>query len=264
MVSKIDDVIALIETLRGENGCPWDRKQTPRSMAVYLAEEVHELIDAVESGDSQAVCEELGDVLFLVLFIATLYKEKGQFNLGDVAETNRQKMIRRHPHVFGDETAYNPEQVRQRWREIKRLENADAPRRSILDSIPGGLPALMRAYRVSERAAGQGFDWDDIAGVVAKTEEEWSEFKHELDVFSGNETGKKRLALEFGDILFTLVNVARFAGIHPETSLSGSTLKFERRFRYMEEKLFEKDLTPSTAPRDELERLWEEAKKEKG
>lgn len=264
MPSKINEVIALIETLRGENGCPWDKKQTPRSMAVYLVEEVHELLDAIESGNSEDVCEELGDVLFQVLFIACLFNEKGHFNLEDAAEKNRQKMIRRHPHVFGDETAQTSDQVRQRWREIKTRENAALARRSILDSIPGSLPALMRAYRISERAAGRGFDWDDIAGVMAKTEEEWAEFKQELDAASGSEEGKTRLALEFGDILFTLVNVARFAGIHPETALSGSTKKFERRFRHMEEKLSEKGLAPDTAPRDELERLWDAAKREMG
>jgi MazG family protein len=264
MSSKINEVIALIETLRGENGCPWDRKQTPQSMAVYLVEEVHELLDAVESGNSEAVCEELGDVLFQVLFVACLYNEKGRFTLEDVAERNRQKMIRRHPHVFGNETAQNSDQVRQRWREIKREENAGTGKQSILDSIPAKLPALMRAYRISERAAGRGFDWNDIGGVMAKTEEEWAEFKQELDAVPGSEEGKTRLALEFGDILFTLVNVARFAGIHPETALAGSTKKFECRFRYMEEKLSEKGLAPDTAARDELERLWAAAKRKVG
>lgn len=261
MSSELDEVITLIETLRGENGCPWDKKQTPRSMAVYLVEEVHELLDAIESGDSEGVCEELGDVLFQVLFIACLFNEQKKFTLDDVAEKNRQKMIRRHPHVFGNETAHTPDQVKQRWREIKKGENG-AGNQSILDSIPGSLPALFRAYRISERAAGQGFDWEDIDGVMAKTEEEWAEFKQELGVGARSEKGKKRLALEFGDILFTLVNVARFAGIHPETALSGSTKKFERRFRYMEEKLSEKGLAPVTAPRHELERLWEAAKRD--
>ncbi len=262
--SNIKALIRLIETLRGENGCPWDREQTPQSMVVYLVEEIYELVDAIESGNVGAICEELGDVLFQALFIARLYEEMGHFDVEMVAEKNRKKMIQRHPHVFGNEKVDSPDQVRQRWREIKNKENRDHPGKSFLDSVPRKLPALMRAYRISDRAAGQGFDWDDISGVILKVEEEWSEFKFELGESQDPEKKKERLALEFGDVLFTLVNVARFSKIHPETALSSATRKFEKRFRYMEKILFENGESLNSVSRDALERLWELSKKEIG
>ena len=146
-------LMQLIATLRGESGCPWDRKQTPRSMAVYLTEEVFELAAAIESGDRRAVCEELGDVLFQILFIAGLFEESGDFDIEDVARQNTAKMIRRHPHVFGTQTALSTEEVKQNWHTIKQSEKKNSAQDSALDSIPGKLPALLRAYRISERAA---------------------------------------------------------------------------------------------------------------
>lgn len=264
MISEIPTLIQLIQTLRGDKGCPWDRKQTPQSMAVYLVEEVYELVDAIESGSIGDICEELGDVLFQILFIVSIYEGAGRFNLADVVEKNLKKMINRHPHVFGDKSVENAQQVKVQWQKIKVRENSDGERKSVLDSIPRKLPALMRAYRVSDRAAGNGFDWDDIDGVIAKTEEEWSEFKFELAGRERQKSDKNRLLVEFGDILFTLVNVARFARIHPETALSASTKKFEKRFRFMEQMLREQGLRFDTVPRTELERLWEQAKKKLG
>lgn len=256
------DLIRLIETLRGENGCPWDRKQTPRSLAVYLVEEVFELVDAIESGDPDAICEELGDVLFQVFFIAHLFRESGHFDIEDAAARIGEKMVRRHPHVFGDATVDSAETVRRRWHEIKKQENGRSAHQSVLDSIPVGLPALLKAYRVSERAARTGFDWDDMDGVIRKAVEEWNEFNAELEDGSDTEAQRERLALEFGDILFTLVNVARFAGIHPESALAGATRKFERRFRLMERKIRQGGREPEAVPREELDGLWEAAKAE--
>ena len=264
MTAEISTLIQLIQTLRGDNGCPWDRKQTPQSMGVYLVEEVYELVDAIESGSIADICEELGDVLFQVLFIISIFEASGKFDLADVAEKNREKMVGRHPHVFGDASVETARQVKEQWQKIKGRENSSGGKKSILDSIPRKLPALMKAYRVSDRAAGNGFDWDDIDGVMAKTEEEWSEFKLELAEREKNRSDKNKVMLEFGDILFTLVNVARFARIHPETALSASTKKFEKRFRFMEQRLHDQGQKPNTAPRDELERLWEMAKKELG
>ncbi|MBI9086659.1 MAG: nucleoside triphosphate pyrophosphohydrolase [Desulfobacterales bacterium] len=252
----------LIERLRAEDGCPWDRRQTPRSMVAYLIEEVYELVDAVLSGSPGEVCEELGDVLFQAFFIAWLYQEQGHFQIADAIGQVHEKMIRRHPHVFGDETAKDAEAVRRRWTEIKKTEKGRSAEPSTLDDIPSGLPALMRAHRVSERAAGAGFDWADLTGVMKKVEEEWAEFNAEVGSQGGGDSGRRRLALEFGDILFTLVNVARFARIHPETALAEAVVKFERRFRYMEAELTAGGATVASTSREELDRRWEEAKSE--
>jgi tetrapyrrole methylase family protein/MazG family protein len=257
--TPIEHLEALIETLRGEKGCPWDKKQTPYTMARYLVEEVHELVDAIISKDSTAVCEEAGDVLFQLLFVINLFRESGAFNLRDVVEKNLEKMIRRHPHVFGDVTAETPETVSENWDIIKRKEKGGVGARSILSSIPQSLPALLRASMVSERAAKTGFDWDDIAGVMAKTMEEWEEFSTEINT-SECESGSEKAAMEFGDILFTLVNVARFARIHPETALILSIQKFEKRFAYMEEKAIQAGRDIVSLTMREMQQLWDEAK----
>ena len=265
-LKDISALIRLIERLRGENGCPWDRKQTPRTLVVYLIEEVYELVDAIESKSPEDVCEELGDVLFQILFIAHLYQEAGHFDLQDAARRNTRKMIRRHPHVFGQETATTSEEARQRWHTIKMTEKNHVENAGLLDSVPSGLPALIRAYRISERAARAGFDWKTISGVMEKVEEEWAEFKSEVDKIpqSGLQQDSKaheKLSLEFGDVLFTLVNVARFAKLHPETSLADSTRKFEKRFRHMEQAIAQNSRQLDSVSYTELNNLWEKAKK---
>jgi len=254
-IDSIDRLIHLVESLRGPEGCPWDRKQTPKSMSIYLIEEVYELIESMESGSPKEICEELGDVLFHIIFIAGIYKELGHFDLKSSAERTIEKMIRRHPHVFGDKTIKTVKDIKKQWQQIKKKENKQSSEHSILDSVPAGLPALIRAYRISERAAGAGFDWDDIKGVMTKTEEEWAEFNSALS--KGEE---EEVSIEFGDILFTLVNVARFAGIHPETALGDSINKFKKRFRYMEKTLAKKGKHLEDVSRKELEMLWEKAK----
>jgi len=257
----IDAILELIATLRGVNGCPWDRKQTPASLSVYLIEEVYELVEAINANDIDAIGEELGDVVFQILFLAYLYHQEGCFELGDVLERNREKMIRRHPHVFGSDTVEDADQVKQRWRDIKKQEKPD--QESLLDSVPSGMPALMRAYRISERAAGVGFDWDDLQGVLCQAESEWQEFKTEIDTAArkGNAPGNEA-AMELGDVLFTLVNVARLAKIHPETALQTATHKFSNRFKSMESRAAEQNTSLEQMPRDALERLWEKAKSE--
>lgn len=254
-LKKIDALIRLIERLRGEDGCPWDRRQTPRSMANYLVEEMYELIEAVESENADDVCEELGDVWFHVLFIAHLYHETGQFDLAEVAQRISDKMIRRHPHVFGDATVENAEEVKNRWQEIKSGEKKSHSNVSILDSVPKKVPPLMRAYRISSRAAGAGFDWNDVWGVVAKVEEELSELKNALQ-----RDRQAEIALELGDLLFTIVNVARFAKIHPDSALNGSIKKFENRFRRMEKAFLEENKPLESVSQDEKDAYWEAAK----
>jgi MazG family protein len=267
-IKEISALIRLIDKLTGENGCPWDRKQTPRTLTVYLIEEMYELVDAITSKNPDDVCEELGDVLFQVLFLVHLYQKAGHFDLQAVARQNTLKMIRRHPHVFGEETAETSEDVRKRWHTIKLAEKKHCENIGLLDSVPSGLPALMRAYRISERAARAGFDWKALSGVMEKVEEEWVEFKTEVaQTLSGQQLDAKaqeKLSLEFGDVLFTLVNVARFAKIHPETSLADSTRKFEKRFKHMEQVLTQDGRSIDTVSDAELNDLWEQAKLAEG
>ncbi|MFO7716884.1 nucleoside triphosphate pyrophosphohydrolase [Desulfosarcina sp.] len=261
--TPIERLAALIETLRGENGCPWDKKQTPDTMAVYLIEEVYELVEAIISKNADAVCEEAGDVLFQLLFVVNLFRESGDFGLEDVIEKNIAKMTRRHPHVFGDASADTPEKVSQNWEKIKRLERGGAGRHSVLGSIPRNLPALLKAAMVSERAAKTGFDWDDLSGVMDKAMEEWMEFSKEVNTAEGA-AGSDKAALEFGDIMFTMVNVARFARIHPEIALIRSIQKFEKRFNYLEERAKESGRNLDSLSVQEMHVLWDEAKVEFG
>ncbi len=255
-LKQLGKLIEIVETLRGENGCPWDRKQTPLSLSVYLKEEIYELVDAIESENADAVCEELGDVLFQILFIAQMFFEKDEFHIKDVASLIIEKMIRRHPHVFQDSPPLSVDEIKKRWHEIKMKEKNHVKASSLLDSIPQALPALMRAYRISERASRVGFDWENIAGVKEKAKEEWQELNEALKTQNRNE-----ISLEFGDLLFTLVNFARFAGVHPEVSLSLSIKKFENRFKYMEKQILAKNQDIQQMSMAQLDSFWEEAKK---
>ena len=254
-------IIDLIETLRGENGCPWDRKQTPLSMARSLVEEAFELMDAIHTDNVEDICEELGDVLFIALFIAVQFQSSNLFTIKTLAQRNLDKMIRRHPHVFGAGTASTPEQVRNRWHAIKRREKSHDKDPTIIGTVPGSLPALMRAHRISERAARSGFDWDNIQGVMKKAQEEWGELKQELKKDREDTGNREALELEIGDVLFTLVNVARLADIHPETALASSTRKFESRFNTMEKLAKERQTPFEELSFNDKHRLWDEVKK---
>ncbi|MBF0243236.1 MAG: nucleoside triphosphate pyrophosphohydrolase [Desulfamplus sp.] len=257
-------LIEIIQKLRGENGCPWDKKQTPETIWKCLAEELYELLAAIQDDDYDEICEELGDVLFQILFIAEIYREKRAFDIKKSIDLIAQKMIRRHPHIYAKTTVNSEEELWANWESIKKGEKAQkngansiskASFSSILDSVPVGMPALMRSYKISERAVRAGFDWKDIDEVILKTSEELEEFKAAL--ITGN---KDDIAMEFGDILFTLTNVARLAGVHPEVALTSSISKFEKRFRYMEKVLFERGLSLKDVSRKELESLWDSAK----
>ena len=259
--NSLDAIVALIQQLRGEGGCPWDQKQTPQSLSVYLIEEMYELVDAIASGDARAVCEELGDVIFQVLFLVVLFTESGAFDMDHVVRHNIEKMVRRHPHVFGDRKVTSTAAVRENWHAIKKEEQKANHREnaSLLDSIPASLPALMRSYRVSERAARTGFDWNDLNEVMAKVEEEWVEFKTAASQIR-DEDSRQIAAVEFGDIIFTLSNVARFVGFHPETALTAAINKFEQRFRYMEQAFMRQGTELEAASRDDMDRAWDTAK----
>lgn len=250
-----DALVKLVETLRGKNGCPWDKKQTPQSMSVYLIEEMYELIEAIEAEEPIDICEELGDVLFHIFFLATIFNEKGFFNIEDIFDKIIEKMIRRHPHVFGESTIESTDEVKEQWHQIKLKEERNDRDKSLIDSVPVALPALMRAYRISERASKSGFDWEDVSGVLKKLDEELSELKTEI-----SEDKKDRIEMEFGDILFTLVNVARFLNIHPETALKHSIRKFENRFRNLEKVISNSGRTIESMSQEEMDLIWDKHK----
>lgn len=260
---QISKIVDLIKILRGERGCPWDQKQTPRSISVYLIEEMYELVDAIESNHHEEISEELGDVLFQVMFVMCLFEEQGVLSLKEVIIKNVEKMTRRHPHVFGDAKVDGPEAVKEQWRRIKSQEkpinNGDA---SILDTIPVQLPALMRAYRISERASQTGFDWSHISEVIKKVEEELAELKAVLAADNGNGKRIDEVTLEIGDLMFTLVNLARFAKIHPESALAAAIHKFEKRFRYMEQVILKRGDKMESVVQQEKDLIWETAKKD--
>jgi MazG family protein len=249
------DLLRIIERLRAPDGCPWDREQTPRSIVRYLLEEAYELADAVASDAAENICEELGDVLFQVLFVARMQAEAGAFTLADVCRAISDKMIRRHPHVFGSTTVAGSDEVVRNWRRIKQDEKRNHQRQSVLDSVPASLPSLMRAFAVSERAAGARFDWQDVDGVLAKLTEEVAEFREALRRGMPEEVRE-----EFGDVLFTLVNVGRLSGVHPETALAGAARKFEKRFRQMEKVIGDSGRQLESVPQSEKDRIWESIK----
>ena len=255
----LEKIVSLIKRLRGKEGCPWDKKQTPETMITHLLGETYELQDAIASGNPDHVMEELGDVLFQLLFITSIYEERGSFKLSDMIELNLTKMVRRHPHVFGDEEADSVEEVNKTWERIKADERRDTKACSLLDTVPAGMPSLQRAYEISERVGRAGFDWDDLDGVIIKVKEEWDELSE-----ARLKKDRAEVEMEFGDLLFTLTNVARFLKIHPETALAGSVSKFEQRYRHLEKELTRKGCGLDALSREVIDTLWERAKEDTG
>ncbi|ADI25124.1 MULTISPECIES: nucleoside triphosphate pyrophosphohydrolase [unclassified Geobacillus] len=252
---RFETLRRVIATLRGPNGCPWDRKQTHASLKRYLLEEAYELLEAIDEGDDDHMVEELGDVLLQVMLHAQIGADRGLFSIDDVIRTLTAKMIRRHPHVFGDVTAETAEQVVANWEKIKEKEKGGGLSESILADIPKSLPGTMRAYELQKRAAKVGFDWDDAAPIWQKVEEEMAEFRAET---SGGR--RDRLVGEFGDLLFALINLARYYGIQPEEALQMANDKFARRFAYIEEQVRKSGRSITSFSLAELDRFWEEAK----
>jgi tetrapyrrole methylase family protein/MazG family protein/ATP diphosphatase len=229
----LDHLITIVARLRAKDGCPWDRKQTPHTIKSYLLEETHEALAAVDSEEPDAVREELGDLLFLIVFLCQQYQEKGHFNMADALATINEKMTRRHPHVFGGEPTASEEELRDNWLAMKKKEkNDNGNRSSPFSSIPKTLPALKRAQRISEIAAHRGFDWSDLTEVFAKLEEETAELKQAV------ETGTAKTVFEeFGDILLVLVNIGRMLRVKPEEALNAATGKFIERYERMEQEI---------------------------
>ncbi len=252
-----------MDRLRGEGGCPWDREQTPRDLRGYLLEEAYEVVEAIDDGRPGPLREELGDLLFQIVFLARIHAERGDFTIREVALGIADKMTRRHPHVFADSTASTPAEVLRQWEQIKRQEKDDGnggdKGASALDGIPRALPALLRAERIGAKASRVGFDWNDAKEVLAKIEEEVDEFKQA----AGGE-GRERMEEEFGDLLFALVNLARHLGIHAEGALQVANERFSRRFRILEAELHARGSDPSREDAATLDGLWREAKRRDG
>lgn len=246
-----DPLVEVMDRLRAPEGCPWDREQTHQTLRKYMLEEAYEVVEAIDSGDPQLLCEELGDVLLQVVFHAQVAREEGTFDFHDVVEGITAKLVRRHPHVFGDVEAKTAEDVTRNWEAIKRAEKGGQEPESRLGKLSTALPALSRANEVQKRAAKVGFDWEDIAGPVAKVREELEEI---LTAAPEEQEG------EVGDLLFAVVNLARMLKVDPEVALSGTTAKFVRRFRHIERRAAEMDRKLEEMTLAEMDILWDEAK----
>ena len=251
----------LMHTLRSPGGCPWDQEQTLDSLRPYLLEEAYEVLHALEKGNDDEHREELGDLLLQIIFQSELRSEEGKFTLEDVANAIYDKLVRRHPHVFGDSSAGNSKEAYGTWEQIKAQERklAGTKKKGTLDGVPDALPALLRAYRIGEKASSVGFDRSDEAGALEKLREEMSELQELIDSGSSN---PKRLEDEFGDLLFSAVNIARHLKIDPEAALRGATFKFQRRFKFLEETLNNRGSTVGETDLESLEVLWNQAKAE--
>lgn len=269
---SIERLLNIMARLRDpQHGCPWDLEQDFRSVAPYTIEEAYEVADAIERNDLEGLCEELGDLLFQVVFHARIAQEQGAFGFEEVVAGICEKMQRRHPHVFGNERIDTVAQQNLAWEEIKQRERAardkrpasDATNRSesdaagALSDVPLALPALTRAAKLGRQAARVGFQWPDVAGALDKLDEEIAEMRAELA--RGADRGE--IAAEIGDVLFCLVNVCRYLQIDPETSLRGTNAKFERRFRHVERRLREHGRDLQDASLEEMDALWEEGKR---
>jgi tetrapyrrole methylase family protein/MazG family protein len=263
---------AVQERLRAPNGCPWDREQTHASLRTYLIEEAYEVLEALESGDDAKFAEEMGDLLLQIVFHSQIAKEEGRFTVSDVIREVHDKMVRRHPHVFGEKRAKDSAEVLKNWEQLKKEERAAAGRRngsgsrekakaaSLLDGVSKALPAVLEGFQLTRRAARIGFDWDNVEGVFEKMNEEAGELRQALSAKDAHKTEE-----EMGDLLFAAVNLARYLHIDPEIAMKQASRKFSTRFRRMEELAAKSGKTLADVPRAQMEELWEIAKRaEKG
>ena len=249
----LDPLIEVMDKLLAPDGCPWDRKQNHSTLKRYLLEETYEVLEAIDEGNMNKLCEELGDLLLQVVFHSALGDRANQFTINDVIEGITDKMVRRHPHVFGNVTVSGPEDVLHNWEVIKAQEKGRQKEKSLLGSVPKDMPSLMHAYKVQERAAKVGFDWPDIKGAWDKVYEELEE----LDVAVNK---KEEIYEELGDLLFSIVNVSRFLKINPEEALLAAIRKFRFRFAFIENKIGENGKNIDDYCMEELDMWWEESK----
>ncbi|KEK22098.1 nucleoside triphosphate pyrophosphohydrolase [Bacillus gaemokensis] len=255
LYQQFDVLREIIAELRGPNGCPWDKKQTHQSLKKYLIEEAYEVLEAIDEEDDAHLIEELGDILLQVMLHAQIGEDEGWFSVDDVIRTLSEKMVRRHPHVFGDTNVDNAEEVVSNWEEIKRQEKGNV-RESVLAGIPKSLPQLMRANELQKKAGKVGFDWVDVQPMLDKAIEEWEEFQREVVKMD-----KEKMLGEFGDLLFAFVNIARHYKLNPEEALHKTNEKFMSRFLYMEAKVAGMNKEMQELTLEQLDVLWEEAKR---
>ena len=250
------ELVDVIATLRSENGCPWDREQTHETLKSTLIEETYETLEAIDTGDPKKLEEELGDLLLNIMLQAQIAAEHENFDVYGVIETLTEKLIRRHPHVFGDVDVEDSDEVVKNWEAIKRSESGYEDRKSVLDGIPNALPTLLRAQKIQNRAARVGFDWDELTDVVAKVEEELEEVKVCINADKPEAT-----AMELGDLLFAIVNLCRFMEIQAEETLRQANRKFMWRFKWMEAELERRGTNFEAQDLESLDAIWAEAKK---
>lgn len=250
------EFVDIVRALRGPNGCPWDKQQSHRSLRPYVIEEACEVAEAIDSGDPGKLREELGDLLLQVVLHAVIAEESGTFDLDDIARDISAKMIRRHPHVFSDVAVSGADEVLRNWEAIKRAERGDAEPQSALAGVPADLPALMRAQKIQAKAARVGFDWPKVEEAMAKIPEELAEL---TAAYRGGE--RDTIEEEIGDLLFAVVNVARFLEVDPEGALARTTRKFSARFRHIEERARAAGVRLEDMSLAEMDALWEEAKR---
>jgi len=253
--AQFADFLAIVKQLRRD--CPWDRAQTHESVKHLLIEEAYEVVEAITEEDWDDLAEELGDVFLHVLFHSVIAEEEGHFSIADVMEAETDKLVRRHPHVFGDEAADDPDAVTASWEEIKQQEEDGDEATSVLDGVPTQLPALLRAFRSQQKAAGVGFEFPDPDAAWEKVEEELAEFRAAVE-----REGAAERQEEFGDLLFALTNYARQVDVNPETALQDTNAKFARRVRHVEDRLRAQGTSLGEADLDTAEALWEEAKEQ--
>ena len=250
----LNELIAIMSALRGEKGCPWDKDQTRESLKPFIVEEAYEVLEAIDEKNPEAIKEELGDLLFQIVFQCQIAKERAEFDMDAVIDKIGKKMIGRHPHVFGDADYMTSAEVLVHWEEQKKREGKR--RESLLDGIPKELPSLLRAHRIQDRASRVGFDWEKVEDVLPKLDEELAEFREALKSKKPDE-----IEDELGDIFFVLVNISRFVGINPEDALRKTISKFISRFRYIEMAAADAGKTLSDMTLAEMDALWDEAKK---
>jgi len=248
-----------ITRLCGEGGCPWDQKQTHLTLKKYLIEEAYEVLEAIDNRDDEALKEELGDVLYQILFHCQIAEKEGRFDINSVIISINEKMIRRHPHVFADRKTDSIQEIKDRWEEIKLEEKSKKDRLSVVDGIPVGLPALQKAQKLQKKVAKVGFEWDSVDGVIEKIEEELDEVK---EAISGKEESK--VSEELGDLMFAVVNLARYMGKEAEYLLHDAVKKFTARFRYVEDGLKAQNKSFADSSLEEMESLWNAAKVKEG
>ncbi len=249
------DLIEIMKHLRSENGCPWDREQDHESLKKYLIEETYEVLEAIDLKDKDKLCEELGDLLLQIVFHAQIADEANIFNINDIIDGISKKMVSRHTHVFGDAKADTADDVVDNWESIKKKEKGIKSHTQVLKDIPPILPSLMRSYKIQEKAAKVGFDWDHVDDAFKKVREEIDELE---EVYKSE--NMERITDELGDSLFAIVNVARFLKVQPETALTGTINKFIKRFEYIERESEKKGKKLEEMSLEEMDKLWEKAK----